>query len=153
MMQRAHVVQPVGELHQHDPDVTRHRDDHLAEVLGLLLLAALEGNSGNLGHAVDQLGDFGAEGALDLDQRGRRILDHVVQQSGNDRRNVELEAGGDQRDVERMNNVGLARLALLRRVHLRGIFVGAPDQRLVGLRIVGMNPCQQFIQPVVVVLG
>ena len=61
MIERAHVVQPVGELDQHHPDVMRHRNDHLAEILRLLFLAALEGDLRDLGHAVDQLGDFSAE--------------------------------------------------------------------------------------------
>ncbi len=36
----AHVVQPIGELDEHDTDVLRHRQEHLADVLGLLLLVA-----------------------------------------------------------------------------------------------------------------
>ena len=35
---RAHVVQPIGELDQHDAHVARHRQQHLAEVFGLRLL-------------------------------------------------------------------------------------------------------------------
>ena len=34
----AHVVQPVGQLDEDHPDVLRHGDDHLADVLGLLFL-------------------------------------------------------------------------------------------------------------------
>ena len=52
MIKRAHVVQAVGELDQHDADVVRHRDDHLAEILGLLFLAALKRDLRDLGHAV-----------------------------------------------------------------------------------------------------
>ena len=40
-VQRAHVVEPVGELDQDDPDVLGHRQQHLADVLGLLLLVAV----------------------------------------------------------------------------------------------------------------
>ena len=39
VVERPHVVRAVGELDQDDADVARHREDHLAEVLGLLLLA------------------------------------------------------------------------------------------------------------------
>ena len=41
-LERAHVMQPVGEFDQDDPDVLCHGDDHLAEVVGLALLAALQ---------------------------------------------------------------------------------------------------------------
>ena len=66
MIERAHVVQAVGQLDQHDANVVRHRDDHLAEILGLLFLAALERDLRDLGHAVNQLRDLGAEVRLHL---------------------------------------------------------------------------------------
>ena len=54
VLQRPHVVGAVGELDQDDADVARHREDHLAEVLRLLLLAAGEVDLADLGDAVDQ---------------------------------------------------------------------------------------------------
>ena len=42
-VQRPHVVESVGELDEHDPDVLGHRQEHLADVLGLLLLVAVRG--------------------------------------------------------------------------------------------------------------
>ena len=54
-------MQPVGELDQDDPDVLGHRDHHLAVVLGLAVVAALEGDARELGHAVHELGDLLAE--------------------------------------------------------------------------------------------
>src|SRR5256885_1059801 len=38
VLEGPHVVGPVGELDEDDANVLRHRDQHLAEVLGLLLL-------------------------------------------------------------------------------------------------------------------
>jgi hypothetical protein len=45
-------VQPVGELDQQDADVAGHRHDHLADVLGLFLLPAVERDRVELGEAV-----------------------------------------------------------------------------------------------------
>ena len=42
VVQRPHVVQPVGELDEDDADVVHHRQEHLAEALGLPLLARRE---------------------------------------------------------------------------------------------------------------
>ena len=140
MVERAHIVQTVGELDQHDADVVRHRDDHLAEILGLLFLAALESDLRDLGHAVDELRDLGAEIRLHLRERRLGILDDVVQQAGDDRRHVELELRDDHRDVQGMRNVGLARFALLIEMHPRRVIVRAPDQPDVGLRVVGLHP-------------
>jgi hypothetical protein len=53
---RAHVVQPVGELDEDDADVARHREQHLAERLGLRLLARREAKLVELGEAVDEVG-------------------------------------------------------------------------------------------------
>src|SRR3712207_7181283 len=41
VLERAHVVEPVGELDEDDAHVVDHRQKHLADVLGLLLLARL----------------------------------------------------------------------------------------------------------------
>ena len=40
-VERAHVVEAVGELDEDDPDVLGHRQQHLPDVLGLLLLVAV----------------------------------------------------------------------------------------------------------------
>ena len=45
VLQRAHVVQAVGELDQDDADVVDHGQEHLAEVLGLALLGGGEAGS------------------------------------------------------------------------------------------------------------
>ena len=108
-VQRAHVVQPVGELDEDDPDVRGHRDHHLAVVLGLRLVARLERDAGELGDAVDEAGDLLAERLADLLQRRRRVLDRVVQQRGAQRLGVEPHAGADLGDADRVDDEVLAR--------------------------------------------
>jgi hypothetical protein len=56
-VQRAHVVQPVGQLDEDHAHVARHRQQHLAEVFGLRVLDRLELDLVELGDAVDQVGD------------------------------------------------------------------------------------------------
>jgi hypothetical protein len=46
VLDRAQVVEPVGELDQDHARVLCHRQDHLSVVLGFSLLAALEMNPG-----------------------------------------------------------------------------------------------------------
>ena len=65
-VQGAHVVQPVGQLDQKHPDVLRHGQDQLAEILGVLGLLGLQLKTGQLGHAVDQTRDVPAEDLLDV---------------------------------------------------------------------------------------
>jgi hypothetical protein len=77
MMQGAHVVQPVRQLHQKHADVFRHRQHQLAEVLGLLGLVGLEFDARQLGHAVDQAADFVAEGGDDVVEAGAIVSSMV----------------------------------------------------------------------------
>ena len=58
---RAHVVQPVGELDEQHPQVGGHRHQHLAHRGGLLGLAGVELDAVELGDAVDDGRDLGAE--------------------------------------------------------------------------------------------
>ena len=81
-----------------------------------------------LGDAVDEEGDLVAELALDVLERRERVLDHVVQQPGADARRVELQLGDDARDAGRVDEVRVARLALLAVVRSRGVHVGLVDQ-------------------------
>jgi hypothetical protein len=46
-------------------------------------------------------------------RRRERVLDGVVQESRDDARDVEAEVGDQGRDLERVDQVGLARLPLL----------------------------------------
>ncbi len=61
VLDRAQVVQPVGELDQDHAHVLCHRDDELAVVLRLGVLAALELDARQLGDALDELRDLVAE--------------------------------------------------------------------------------------------
>ena len=90
VLDRAHVVQPVGELDQDHADVLGHRDDHLPVVLGLGLLARLELDARQLRDAVDELRDLVAELVANVVERRVGVLDDVVQQRGGDRLLVEL---------------------------------------------------------------
>ena len=92
VLERAHVVQAVRELDEQHADVARDGDQQLAEVLGLLGLLGDEIEPLDLGQAVDERADLGAEQLVDLGARGVGVLDHVVQQRGGDRRIVELRA-------------------------------------------------------------
>ncbi len=110
---RAHVVEPVGELDDQDPQVLGHRDEHLAHRGGLLLLLGVEANAFELRHAVDDRRDLLAELALHVVERDRRVLHRVMEECGRDRRLVEPELGDDAGDRNRVIDVALSRLTEL----------------------------------------
>ena len=110
-------MEPVGELDEDDPDVLRHRQEHLADVLGLPLLVRVRGELRELRYAVDELGDLGAEALLDVGQAVLGVLGHVVEKGGGDGGRVQAQLRERQRRRDGMGDVGLAgraRLAVVR---------------------------------------
>jgi hypothetical protein len=121
-------VQAIGQLDQDHPDVGGHRHHHLAVVLGLPLVAALEGHPGQLGDPVDQLGDLLAELLADLGQAGAGVLDRVVQQRRAERLRVEPHPGADLRHPDGVGDELVARAAQLVRVAIAGEVEGVADR-------------------------
>jgi hypothetical protein len=124
--QGAHVVQPVGQLDDQDPDVARHGDDHLAHGLGGGGLAVLD--LVQLGHPVDQRRYILAELAAQFRQRVGGVLDRVVQQRRADGLVVHAQLGEDRGHRERVGDVGVAAQPLLAGVPAGGHLIGALDE-------------------------
>ena len=140
-------MQPVGELDQQHAHVVGDREQQLAQVLRLLRLARDEVELLQLGEAVDQRADLRAEHLVDLGAGRAGVLDRVVQQRRGDGGIVELEVGQDRGDFERMGEIGIAGGARLRAMRLHGVDIGAVEQVLVGVRIVGLDPLDQVVLP------
>ena len=145
--QRAHVVQAVGELDQQHADVVGDRQQQLAQVLGLLGLARNQLQPLQLGQSLDQRADLVAEHLVDLGAGRLGVLDGVVQQRGDDGGVVELEAGEDRRDLERMREIGIAGGARLGAVRLHGVDIGAVEQVFVGIGIIRPDAIDQIVLP------
>ena len=109
VFERAHVVQPVGELDQQHAHVVGDGEQKLAQVLGLLRLLGDEVELFQLGQPLDQLADLMAEQPVDLGAGGVGILDRVVQERRGDGRVVELKVGEDRGDLERVREIRIAR--------------------------------------------
>ena len=147
VMERAHVVQAVGELDQQNADVVRHGKQEFAQVLGGALVLGLRLDLGQLGDAIDQSRDVAAEQARDLFGRGDRILDRVVEDRGGDRLVVEPQVGEDARHLDRVAEIGVAAGALLGAMRLHREDIGAVEQRFVRVGVVIEDPIDQFILP------
>ncbi len=124
--QRAHVVQPVGQLDHQHPDVAGHGDDHLAHGLGLGGLAVLD--PVQLGDPVDQRRHVVAEVSAQFGEGVGGVLHGVVQQRGAEGVGVHAELGQDRGHRERVGDVRVAALAHLAGVPVGGHLVGAVDE-------------------------
>ena len=143
VVERAHVVQAVGELDHQDTQVVGHGHDHLPEILRLPLLARGEGKLADLGHAVHELGDLRPEFPRQVVLGGLGILEDVMEEAGSDGGNVHLEVHEEAGDFERVGQVGLAGGALLALVTHLGEAVGAAHQIQIGTRLVLWNLLNQ----------
>ena len=108
VLERAHVVEAVGKLDDDDANVSDHGEQHLANVLGLMVLTVGELDFVELRDAFDDVGDLFAEAATDLLGRNVRIFNCVVQQARGDRGGVHLQVGENLGDFEGMDDVRLA---------------------------------------------
>ena len=79
VLERAHVVEAVGELDDDDAHVGDHGEQHLADVLGLVVLAVGELDFVELGDAFDDVGDLLAEAAGNVGGGDVGVFDGVVQ--------------------------------------------------------------------------
>ena len=120
-------MQPVGELDENDADVARHRQQHLAEIFRLRLFLRLKLDAGDLGNAVDQPGDVGAEFLGEFFLGGAGVLDDVVQDGGRQRARVQAHGRQDVRDRDRMVDVRLAAAPALAGVRFGAEEIGAVD--------------------------
>lgn len=123
----AHVVQPVGQLDQDDADVVDHRQHHLLEIRRLLFGPRREGEVSQLAEAIDQARNRVAELFAQGLERYLGILQHIVQQGGDDAVRVERELGHRPGNRQGMVDVGLAAQALLALVGAGTELVGMAD--------------------------
>ena len=76
-----------------------------------------------------------------------RVLDRIVEDRGGDGLVVELEVGEDPRDLDRVAEIGVARGPHLGAVRLHREDVGAVDQPLVRVGIVGTDLLDKLVLP------
>lgn len=128
--QGAHVVEPVGQLDQHDADVTGHGQKHAAQILGLGLGVVGEMNASQLGDALHQRPHLGAKMGFQLLGAHFGVLDHVVEETGGNHAGTCADVTEQIGDGDRMDDVRLAGGSHLTGVELVGEIKGAGQQRV-----------------------
>ena len=103
IIERAHVVKPVGELDQHDADVVHHRQNHLADVFGLAGFRRHHVKATDLGDALDEVSDFSAEAFRDPRDGKLGVFDNVVQQRRGERGRIQAHVRENVRDLKEMH--------------------------------------------------
>ena len=109
----AHVVQFVGQLDEDDAHVLHHGEEHLADGLRVLQRARAAAQDRDLRHPLHEGLHLPAELLAQRGLRGLGVLQHVVQQRGNDRLRVHVDVHQDRGDAQRVDEEGVPRGALL----------------------------------------
>jgi hypothetical protein len=107
-LERAHIVETVGELDHHDPNVVDHREQHLANIFGLARFGREEIETADFRGAFDEARDLWAEHLRNTVERNFRILDDIMKERGGERGCVELHVGENMGHFERMREIGFA---------------------------------------------
>ncbi len=123
--ERAHIVQPVGKLHEYHAQILAHCKEHLAQIFYAFVLLCFEGDMHELRNAVDYFRHIRAEFLAYLYKIDlvRAVLHRIVQHCRADGIGIELELEDDLRNGKRVDNVAFARNTLLPAVELFRIFV------------------------------
>ena len=86
-----HIVEPVGDLDENDPDVLTHGDEHFPEVLHLLVFLGGVLDPGQLADALHQIRHRGGGELGHVIIRGVRILNDIVKQGRLDGLGVQMQ--------------------------------------------------------------
>ena len=150
-VERAHVVQTVGQFDDHDAHVVGHGDEHLAQVLGLGFAVDCAGHARQLqrrqfGRAVDQLGHVDAELGHQLRAGDAAILHHIVQQCGLQSGHVELQLRAGHRGRQRMLDVWMPGASQMAFVLGLCVLVGGQHLIAVGGREILLQHVDEHIE-------
>ena len=148
ILERPEIMEAVRELYDDHADILRHGDEHLPQVLGLLLhLIDIQIDLGQLRDAVHEEGDIRIELPLQLLKRHAGILHHIVEESRGDRLPVHLQIRKNDGNTNRVDDIGLTRLSLLILVLLFRDLIGLLDHgEVFGGTILSHNLYQALIE-------
>ena len=147
MVQRAHIVQPVSELHEKNANVLRNGEQQLAQILGLCCLLRYKIKPLDLGKAIHQGGDLRAEFVLDFLMGRFGVFHDVMEQCGCNGGAIKLEFGQNGGHFQGMMEISFARGALLVAMGLHGINIGPVEKILIRIGVITRDPFHQFILP------
>ena len=146
VLQRPHIMKPVRQLDNHHANIGHHRQQHLANILGLVVLAIGKLDLVQLGDALDNVRHLVAELHRDLRRGDIRVLNRVMQQPRCNRRRIHPQLGQHLPDLKRMNDIRLPTRPLLPLMLLQAELPRLADNLEIVPRPVGPHRLQQMLK-------
>ncbi len=140
-------MQPVGKLDDDDPHVRHHGQQHLADVLRLVVFAIGELDLIELGDSFDDVRDLVVEAPGDLRTGHVRVFNGIVQQAGGNGRRIHLQVRKNLADLKRMDDVRLAAGTLLALMLLHAEDPGRANELQVVVGPVIVDGREQVLEP------
>ena len=134
ILEGARIVQTVRQLDENDADILRHGEEHLAQVLKLLLLLGVAQHA-QTGDAVDQLGNRRTEFIFDFLVAEVGVLDTVMQQRRANRVGIQPHFHHDFRNRNRMDDIWLTVFAFLSLMRSSRALISRTDFSNIRLRV------------------
>ena len=134
----AHVMGAVSELDDQHADILTHGQNQFAKVFSLLVVR-LHLNPGQLGHAINKPGNFIGKFIGDGVERNARILNHIMQEGGDDAGLIKPHIRQNIGNLERVGNVGVARCPQLAVMRLAGKFIRRTNHPAIHIRVVAFD--------------
>ena len=125
MLQRPHIVQAVSQFNDHHTDILAHCQQKLTVRFGHLFFVGLVMNLRDLGVAIHDHGNRRAKKLANIIQSGSGIFNDIMHVARAYRFWIHVQIGQDAGNLNRMDDIGLARLAMLVSVRNRSKMVGA----------------------------
>ena len=122
--ERAHVVQPVRQLHQNDPDVPRHGQGHFLEVFGLGFRPGAKLDLGQFADTIHQFRDVLAKLFRQSVLGNTGVFNHIMEHGRHQTLMIQPQVGENMGNSKGMGNVAVAALAHLPLMGLLGVIVG-----------------------------
>ena len=106
IFQRPHIVKTVSQLHKNHPYITGHGQEHLPQILRLLLnFVRRIIQLAQLGNAVHQKSNLTPELAGQLFLRHDGVFHHIMKKAGSYTLLVKLQIRQDNRHTQRMDDI------------------------------------------------
>ena len=102
IFKRAHVMQPVGQLHQHHAHVIHHGQKHLADVFDLPRFRRHHVQPADFCDSLHQPRHFRTKPLFDPRERKFRVFHHVMQQRGRQSSGVHAHVRQDMRHFQQV---------------------------------------------------
>mmetsp|Transcript_4077 Transcript_4077/g.7695 ORF Transcript_4077/g.7695 Transcript_4077/m.7695 type:complete len:200 (-) Transcript_4077:46-645(-) len=128
ILQRPHVVSPIGQFHEHYSDIPGHGQNQFPVVFRLEFFGRREGKTSHLGHSVDQAGYLFSEFDGYVREGDGGVFDGVVEEGGDEGGEIQFHVGDDVGHAERMGYVGLAGFSTLASVGRFRVVVGSLEE-------------------------